>query len=207
MSQVERTAGLSATPAVFLGLVMLVCMLIVGSVRWFSADRILASEQAMLELRLQQVLSPSQYNNNPGEDIRIIDTKGGPVTVYRARIDGKAVAAIFDITSGRGYAGPIRILIGILENGEISAVRVLSHKETPGLGDDIEISRSDWINGFTGKSSIELGGQLSDRDWQVKKDGGVFDQFTGATITPRAVVNSVYSTLRLYQIHRKEVFQ
>jgi electron transport complex protein RnfG len=114
--------------------------------------------------------------------------------VFTAKQGANSVARIYEVTSLQGYSGPISLLIGVdaLDNS-LRGVRVISHKETPGLGDKIETNKADWILQFSGKS-------LSDPEesqWKVRKDGGAFDQFTGATITPRAVVNAVRETLKL----------
>ncbi len=124
-------------------------------------------------------------------------------TVYRARYQKQPVAAVFTPVVPDGYAGEIRLLVAVKVNGELGGVRVISHQETPGLGDRIEEKKSDWILTFKGKSLTNppLG------QWHVKKDGGVFDQFTGATITPRSIVKMVKTTLLYYQQHAKEVFQ
>ncbi|MFP4495843.1 MAG: RnfABCDGE type electron transport complex subunit G [Halochromatium sp.] len=119
------------------------------------------------------------------------------ITVYRA-LDGLDVTAVAFETRGQGYAGPIRVLLGIGADGRILGARVLSHSETPGLGDKIEISRDDWITRFNG---LSLGDPPPAR-WAVKKDGGVFDQFSGATITPRAVVAAIKSGLEIFAAER-----
>ncbi|HEX6928013.1 MAG TPA: RnfABCDGE type electron transport complex subunit G, partial [Gammaproteobacteria bacterium] len=126
-----------------------------------------------------------------------------PVTVYRAYKDGEPVAALFTSVAPDGYSGPIYLLVGIHADGRIAGVRVLGHKETPGLGDPIEIERSDWITGFDGRSL----GDPPPQQWDVERYGGVFDQFTGATITPRAVVRAVRNTLLYFERHREEIFQ
>lgn len=113
-----------------------------------------------------------------------------PALIYRA-LDGERVSAwVFEV-SADGYSGPIRLLIGIRPDGSITAVRVLEHRETPGLGDGIEASRSDWIRAFSG---LSIGDPPAD-EWALARAGGRFEQFTGATITPRAVVRAVKSTL------------
>jgi electron transport complex protein RnfG len=112
------------------------------------------------------------------------------------------VAAVLASIAPDGYAGTIKLLVGINYDGSIAGVRVVSHKETPGLGDAIEAERSDWILGFNGHSLREPG----EERWKVKKDGGIFDQFSGATITPRAIVAAVHNTLSYYQNNREALF-
>ncbi|MBE9559884.1 MAG: electron transport complex subunit RsxG, partial [Proteobacteria bacterium] len=121
---------------------------------------------------------------------------------YRARKNSQNVAVVFTSVAPNGYNGSIRLLVGINADGSLSGVRVVKHRETPGLGDVVEISRSDWILGFDNKS-------LSDPDtrgWKVKRDGGVFDQFTGATITPRAVVKAVHNALLYFDKNQGMLF-
>ena len=162
-------------------------------------------EQSALEdLRhsLEQVIPASIHDNNPASDTVQLDLDGTPVLVYRARKADHVTGVAFE-TARKGYSGEIRVLLGIDENGKLLGVRVLKHTETPGLGDKIEVSRSDWITRFTGLSL----GNPPDAQWAVKKDGGPFDQFAGATITPRAVVNSIRDGLRLFTAHRKALLE
>ena len=126
-----------------------------------------------------------------------------PVTVYRARKDGKPVAAILTPVAPDGYNGEIRLLVAIRTDGRLLGVRVVSDRETPGLGDNIHLSRTDWIKSFDNKSLDDPGGL----GWRVEKDGGIFDQFTGATITPRAVVKAVHNTLVFYQQNKAKIFR
>jgi H+/Na+-translocating ferredoxin:NAD+ oxidoreductase subunit G len=149
---------------------------------------------AMRDLKqsLAQVL-PGQYDNDLLQDTVMIPAPDGAVTVYRARRAGQVEAVVFQ-TVGHGYAGAIVCIMGVSREGELLGVRVLKHKETPGLGDKIEPAKSRWIFAFDGKS---LGAPPADK-WAVKKDGGVFDQFSGATITPRGVVRAVKSGLELF---------
>ncbi len=162
-------------------------------------------EQSALEdLRhsLEQVIPASLHDNNPAGDTLQLQVDGAPVLVYRAR-QAKQITGVAFETSTRGYGGDIRVLLGIDQNGKLLGVRVLHHTETPGLGDKIEVTRSSWITRFTGLSL----GDPPDAQWAVKKDGGPFDQFAGATITPRAVVNGVRDGLRLFAAHRETLLQ
>jgi len=127
----------------------------------------------------------------------------GPVQAWVARQDQKAVGFILPTVAPDGYSGSIRLLVGLNLQGEILGVRVTSHRETPGLGDRIETRKSDWIYSFDGKSL----GNPPPREWNVKKNGGVFDQFTGATITPRAVVKAVQKTLVYFRENRDVILQ
>lgn len=123
-------------------------------------------------------------------------------SVYRARKDGKPVAAVFTVVAPDGYSGSIRMLVGVYNDGSFAGVRVINHKETPGLGDKIEAKRNDWILQFAGLS-LE---NPDKNQWKVKKDGGQFDQFTGATITPRAVVNAIRGALEYFKDNRDKLF-
>ncbi|MDO6460423.1 electron transport complex subunit RsxG [Granulosicoccaceae sp. 1_MG-2023] len=156
------------------------------------------SEQQMLLNELQHILPPNSFDNALTEDLSFVsDPRLGshePVKVWRARRDGQINAVIVAAEAPDGYNGRIGLLVGIQRDGSLAGVRVTTHRETPGLGDDVDISRSDWILGFTGKSL----GNPDKAGWAVKKDGGIFDQFTGATITPRAVVKAVHNTLQVY---------
>lgn len=148
---------------------------------------------------LRQVLPAALYDNNPLQDaFKVQDSELGEVEVYPARKDGRLTAVAFQV-SNIGYGGPILHLIALDAEGRILGVRVLGHKETPGLADKIEVSRSDWIKAFDGLSLANT--PLP--KWKVKKDGGQFDQFAGATITPRAVVKSVLQALQ-FQVRQAE---
>jgi electron transport complex protein RnfG len=123
--------------------------------------------------------------------------------VYRARLQGKPIAAIFNSIAPNGYSGKINLLIGVYADGSVAGVRAVKHSETPGLGDAIETQKSDWIFSFNNRSL----NSPTPANWLVKKDGGDFDQFTGATITPRAVVKAVKNTLLYYQQNTDRIFQ
>jgi electron transport complex protein RnfG len=117
-----------------------------------------------------------------------------PQEAFIAKQDGVPVTLILPVVAPEGYSGPIRLIVGIDVNGDIRGVRVIEHKETPGLGDKISLKKSDWVLGFDGKSLSNT----TEEGWRVKKDGGDFDQLTGATITPRAIVKAVHLALQYY---------
>ena len=152
-----------------------------------------------LQVTLQQVVPASYYDNELVRDtVAVNDRTGEPVTVYRARRGGQVQAVCYQVRAP-GYGNTAMVIaIGVDRAGTLVGVRVISHNETPGLGDKIELSKSDWISRFTGRS---LADPQPDQ-WAVKKDGGVFDQFTGATITPRAVVKAVKGGLDFFAAHR-----
>jgi len=161
-----------------------------------TAPAIEAAEARDLTASLRQVL-PEGFDNDPLSDRVTVPGADGEVTVWRARQGGLIEGVAFRVT-GKGYAGPIVCLLGVDPDGRILGVRVLKHTETPGLGDKIEPAKDDWIHAFAGRF---LGDPPAER-WGVKKDGGAFDQFTGATITPRAVVEAVRDGLTLFAAQR-----
>ena len=170
-------------------------------------DIIAEAQRAALEASLNQLVPADRYDNRVTEDrIEVVDPEwlgtDQPVAVYRARKNGQPVALFATPVAPDGYSGPIQLLVGVYADGALAGVRVLAHKETPGLGDGIEEKRSPWILAFAGKS---LESPQSER-WKVKKDGGVFDQFTGATITPRAVVKATRKFLEYVRTHGEQLF-
>lgn len=171
-------------------------------------ERILENERQALLRNLHEIIPPEKHDNEIFTDTIQVTSPyflgtDDPITVYRARKDGQPVAAALTPVAPDGYNGPIKLLVGIYHDGAVAGVRVISHHETPGLGDAIEAERSDWIHSFSGRSL----GNPPPRDWRVAKDGGAFDQFTGATITPRAVVKAVGKTLVYFERHRGELFR
>lgn len=163
---------------------------------------IAAAEQRDLQNSLEQVLPTGFASNDLVKDtLSITGANGQPLTVYRARSAAGAIRGVVFQVSGRGYAGDINVLIGLDRDGRILGARVVKHQETPGLGDKIEAAKSRWIEDFAGKSLSSP----PPAQWAVKKDGGIFDQFAGATITPRAVVKAVKQGLEFYAAHRAEI--
>lgn len=152
-----------------------------------------------LQLTLQQVVPASYYDNELVSDtVTVNDSAGEPLTVYRARRGGQVQAVCYR-AKAPGYGNTAMVIaLGVDRSGTLLGVRVISHNETPGLGDKIELGKSDWILRFTGRSLTDP----QPEKWGVKKDGGAFDQFTGATITPRAVVKAVKAGLDFFVAHR-----
>jgi electron transport complex protein RnfG len=172
-----------------------------------TAARIAENERQVLLEQIGTLLPPSRIDNDILADTRQVqapEALGAPdTTVYTGRRAGRVVAVVLSpVVAPDGYNGPIRLIVGINADGSLAGVRVLSQQETPGLGDQIDIRKSDWITHFTGRSL----GNPPLRRWKVKKDGGVFDQFTGATITPRAVVKAVKKSLQWMVAHHAELF-
>jgi electron transport complex protein RnfG len=157
-----------------------------------------------LQASLMQVIPAQLYDGELLDDMVTVpmDPGAAPLSIYRARHQGEISALAFTVV-GQGYAGPIEALVGVDRQGHILGVRVISHQETPGLGDKIEHRKSDWIFGFDGRSLTDPAPQA----WSVKKDGGVFDQLTGATITPRAVVQAVKHGLEFFAAHQGQLLE
>ena len=150
---------------------------------------------------LGQVIPDALHDNDPVADsIGMKDAEGREITVYRARKEGRVTGVAYEI-HGTGYAGEIRLMMGVDARGKLLGVRVLAHKETPGLGDKIEVKKGDWILGFDGLSL----GDPPEQRWKVKKDGGQFDQFARATITPRGVVAAIKGGLEFYAANRERM--
>ena len=189
--------------ALLLAAAAVVTVGVVAIVNDLARPRIEANERAQRVARLAEVLAGMSHDNDLLQDVvtvRDVERLGTeePLPVYVARQAGRPVAAILTTVAPDGYAGSIRLLVGIDADGKLLGVRVLAHRETPGLGDPIDARKSTWIDGFTGRS---LGDPPLER-WQVKKDGGDFDQFTGATVTPRAVVRAVKNALLYFEANR-----
>lgn len=164
-------------------------------------------EKETLLRKLHAVVPPDTHDNDLFADfITVTEPKHlgsqKPSHVYRARLNGQPTAIILTPVAPDGYGGDIKLLLGINFDGVITGVRVLKHRETPGLGDAIEERRSPWIFSFNGKSLVEP----DPNKWKVQRDGGVFDQFTGATITPRAIVKAIHKALGFYQANRDWLF-
>ncbi len=139
---------------------------------------------------LREVLPAGDYDQAPG--LEVIDIAGGAATLYPVRREGKIVAAALRTVAPDGYVGPIVLLTGLTQDGLVTGVRAAAHRETPGLGDQIDINQSDWIEQFRGRQ-LQPAGQ-----WALRADGGAIDQISGATITSRAVTDAVRAALELY---------
>lgn len=156
---------------------------------------------------IAQIAPPGTYDNDILQDTaqlaadRLLGGNGTTIA-YRGRLNGRPSIAVLQAVAPDGYSGRVNLIVAIHSDGRIGGVRVVSHRETPGLGDYIEIARSDWISGFNGASLDNR----RDSEWKVKKDGGSFDYMAGATITPRAIVKAVHKALQYHAQHRDELF-
>lgn len=181
---------------------------LVAVTEFTTADAIVENERQVLLRNLYALLPPERLDNDIASDTLelpaapLLGTESTAIA-YRARMLGEPVAVIFNSIAPDGYNGKIHLLVGVNVDGNLAGVRVIKHAETPGLGDGIEIRKSPWIKGFDDKS-------LDNPDasgWRVKRDGGEFDQLTGATITPRAIVSAVRNTLLYYRQNADMIFR
>lgn len=186
-----------------LAIFAIICTAIVGLVNELTKDEIKEQEQLQLLNTLHSIIEPNRYDNDITRDCVSLSSPllGNSTndkkiqTAYIARQNNQAIAIAMTSTAPDGYNGNIELIIAINMNDTVSGVRVLKHQETPGLGDKVELRKSNWINSFTGKKLLSE----NDNRWAVTKDNGIFDQFTGATITPRAVVKAVRKTLLYFK--------
>lgn len=152
---------------------------------------------------LAQVMPSSLYDNNPVlTTFNLVNHEGKEITVYQGTRNGKVTAVAYEIF-GSGYAGEMRAMLGVDPEGKVLGVRMTFHKETPGLGDWIEEKKGPWITKFTG---LFIGNPAEEK-WKVKKDGGIFDQFAGATITPRGVVKAVRVGLHFFDENKSKMLE
>ncbi len=190
-----------------LAVIAAICTMLVALTFVMTKDRIIANEKAWLERSLQPALSGLFFDSGVTESKLTIpaphDLPGtDDAIIYRVYAEDAPVAALFVVSARDGYSGPIRLLVGIDVEGTVTAVQVLEHRETPGLGDRVESGKSDWAKQFEGRS---LNNPEIER-WEIKRDGGEFDQLTGASVTPRAIVKAVRETLLYFAANKASVF-
>lgn len=199
------------TAAILFVFVILFTGFLAGAYQW-TRPAILASAAEEKMAMVGEVLAAERYNNALLKDTLELPAtpelgNSEPMTVYRARKDGAPVAVLIEAVAPDGYAGKIRLVLAVGHDGKLDGVRVLNHKETPGLGDYIEPKKDrnkqrPWIRQFEGRS---LNAPPAAR-WKVKKDGGDFDANTGATVTPRAIVKAVFKALQFVDANRDRLF-
>ena len=192
----SKLRGMFAYSGALLGATALVTTAALALADKATSDGIANAQARDMQQSLTQVL-PGRFDNDLLKDTLVLPGPNGELTVYRARRAGRVAAVVFQVT-GPGYAGPIDCMMGVDRDGHVTGVRVIKHKETPGLGDKVEPAKGNWIHSFEGK----FFGSPPAEKWAVKKDGGVFDQFAGATITPRGVVKAVKSGLEFFARER-----
>lgn len=201
--------GQSITRNSMLLAVFAVCTtVLISGTYLLTKDRIALEKRRAEERALLEIVPRDRHDNSMLDDVIPV----GPATaglkladekrIYLAKQDGAVVTAIIPATAPDGYTGEIDLVVGVNADGSIAGVRVLSHRETPGLGDKVDLKKSDWVLGFDGRSLDNPG----PAGWAVKKDKGVFDQFTGATITPRAVVAATLRVLQYADANRQRLF-
>lgn len=182
----------------FVSLITSACLILALSQTWL-APRITANKNKAKQHILAEAIDPHSYNNDLLHSAEALNER---MTVYRASLDQKVHTILLETSTSQGYNGKITLLLTVRADQSLAGVRILQHQETPGLGDKIELKHSPWILNFTDKSLQHPRRQ----DWRVKKDGGVFDSWTGATITPRAVVEGVAEGLEFIQSHYDYLF-
>jgi electron transport complex protein RnfG len=197
-----------AKPVVTLVLLAAALTAIIALVAGITRERIAHNEQAWITQRLDALVPPAMHDNDLLADSIAVtspDLLGSaqPVRIYRARRGGAPVAAVIRSIAPDGYRGPIELLVAIGQDSRLIGVQVIRHNETPGLGDAFESRDVHWLDRFRGRSLTDPPTQR----WTVRRDGGDFDAFTGATITPRAIVKAVRNTLDYYQRNSKQIFE
>ncbi|MFT6221100.1 MAG: electron transport complex protein RnfG [Candidatus Endobugula sp.] len=172
-------------------------------------EKISVEERKAAQKALLEIIPQSRFDNDIlldtitlPDSAKVLLGKISGEDIYVARKNNKIIAVIVPAIAPDGYSGNIKLIAGVNIDGTIAGVRVLTHKETPGLGDKIDIKKNQWVTSFTGRSLQNP----SENGWNVKKNGGDFDQFTGATITPRAVVKQVHKILQFIELHQKNLF-
>ncbi|MCP5277584.1 MAG: electron transport complex subunit RsxG [Thiobacillus sp.] len=200
----RETFSTSLTLLVF----SVVCASLLAGAYFATRPNIERSEQEEKMRLVAQALPPASFDNDPIHDARPLPVD--PLLglkhagqAYVASRTGTPVAVVLEVIAPDGYAGEIKLLIGIRADGSIAGVRVTAHKETPGLGDYIEAAKSNWTHQFEGKGLSTP----PEAAWKVRKDGGQFDYMAGATITPRAVVKAVHKALRYFEEHRESLLR
>lgn len=189
--------------AVILGSFAAATAILIAVIFQSTKDEIARQERLAAQKALHEIISADLYDNDVLNDFIVLSQSQSAhlgfnkevTKVHLAKQDHRITALVFESIAPDGYSGDIKLLIGIHINGYITGTRVLNHKETPGLGDKIDIKKSHWMLSFDGKSLADP----SKDKWNIKKDGGEFDQFTGATITPRAIVRRIRQTLEFYE--------
>ena len=189
-----------------LALFALCCTGLVASVNYFTEDRIIEQQRKQLAGVLEQIIPKDLHDNELTEDCILVTNKeylgsDEALPVYIAKMNQQPVAIAIEAIAPDGYNGDIKLILGIGNNDELLGVRTLTHQETPGLGDKIELRKSDWVLNFSGMFFDSNAKPLA-----VKKDGGEIDQFTGATITPRAYVKAINNALNFVSTNREKLY-
>lgn len=188
----------------------LICVLVLSGVRLVTAERTEAVRTRQLAETLDTVLADLRYDNTSASDFPSVSHAAlgstGPRRVHRAFRGNQPAGAALSVIAPDGYSGAIVLLVGVDIEARILAVRVVEHRETPGLGDRIEQRRSDWILQFNGRSVHDDSDRVADWTIVSRGSGRGFDALTGATITSRAVVDAVYRAVTWFETHRDSIF-
>lgn len=185
----------------------IVCTAAIATISQLTKPMIAKQEQLALINTINQLIPEETYDNDIFASCFLVNDdiylgKGKIQQVFLAKKGDKPVALMLETSTFKGYAGEIKLAVGIFENGEVAGVRIIRHTETPGLGDKIQTNKTDWIYAFDNKSYQED----QDARWEVKKNGGDIDAFTGATITPRAVTHAVKDALIYFANNKQQLF-
>lgn len=185
----------------------IICTAAVATVSQFTKPIIAKQEQLALLKTINQLIPKDSYDNDIFASCFIMSDenllgKGQSQQVFVAKKAGKPVALMLETSTFKGYAGEIKLAVGIFADGKVAGVRIIRHTETPGLGDKIQTNKSDWIYSFNNKQYQKT----QHARWEVKKNGGDIDAFTGATITPRAVTLAVRDTLIYFSKNKEKLF-
>jgi Na+-translocating ferredoxin:NAD+ oxidoreductase subunit G len=205
----RSTRSLSPQPLLSVLLLVVLALgaaLLLDRIDAASRGQVARNEQAWILERLAALLTNLPYDNDLLADRIIVQAPdllgtSRPVPIYRVLQAGAPRAVVIQTIAPDGYRGPLEILVGIAIDGRLIGVQVIRHQETPGLGDAFERKRG-WLQAFTGRSLL----QPPQQRWSVRQDGGEFDTFTGATITPRAIVKAVRRALEYYAANRRQIF-
>lgn len=197
-----------AVPTATLAIIAAVLTLGLVAIANVTHDRIVRNQQAWIKEHLDALVTPRSYDNDPLTDTIEVTAPAllgtaAPVTVYRMRKAGAPLAVAIRSIAPDGYRGPLELLVAIAPGGQLLGVQVIRHNETPGLGDAFENRDAGWLEKFRGLSLTNPPQQR----WSVRRDGGDFDAFTGATITPRAIVKAVRQTLEFYQSNEDRLYR
>ena len=201
----KRKIAAPTTTLAVIAAVLTVGLVVLANV---TRDRIARNQQVWIKQHLDALVSPQSYDNDPLTDIVEVTSPellgtSSPVTAYRMRKAGLPVAVAIRSIAPEGYRGPLELLVAIAPGGQLLGVQVIRHNETPGLGDAFENRDAGWLEKFRGMSLTRPPQQR----WSVRRDGGDFDAFTGATITPRAIVKAVRRTLEFYQGNEDRLYR
>lgn len=209
--QFSATGMAVRTAAILFVFVIIFTGLLSGAYLWTKPAIEASAAEEKMKL-INEVLPHSEYDNALLEDTLTLPAAPElnltePTTLYRARQGSQPVALIFEAVAPDGYAGKIRLILAIRSNGQIAGVRVTQHKETPGLGDYVELKKDKnkarpWVTQFQGMALAEV----TDKDWKVKKDGGRIDYYAGATVTPRAVTKAVLKAAKWAEANKQQLF-